>query len=91
MSNDQNTPNGWPERPGGEKFPEVLNVVDVAMLLRYDAVPGMTLNKAARDVRALVRDGLPTVGKLGRRLLFRRDAVLAWLSQRGGTEAEDAA
>jgi hypothetical protein len=73
----------WPQRPQDEVFPEVMNTIDVAMFLRYDAREGVTPEKGARMVRLLVRDnGLPTLGRVGRCLLFCRSAVLAWLEDR---------
>ena len=79
----KDAPTGWPPRPQGEVFPEVMNTVDVAMLLRYDARTDVTPEKGARMVRLLVRDqGLPTLGRVGRTLLFRKPAVMAWLEGR---------
>ena len=76
----------WPPRPEGEVFPEVMATQDVAMLLRYDAREGMTREKGARMVRLLVRDrGLPTLGRVGRALLFRKSAVMKWLEGRGNS------
>lgn len=76
-------PSRWPPRPPGELFPEVITTVDVAQLLRYDARDGMTPEKGARMVRLLVRDrGLPTLGRVGRTLLFRKSEVIGWLDTR---------
>lgn len=76
-------PDDWPPRPADEVFPAVMNVVDAAMFLRYDARPGMTTAKAARMIRAMVKTGgLPCIGRVGRTLLFHRDAILRWLDER---------
>lgn len=72
----------WPPRPGGEVFPEILDVTLVAQLLCYDR-RGCTPENAQRSVRGLVKEnGLPTAGKVGGRLLFTKAAVTNWLFNR---------
>ena len=76
--------NEWPARPPGEVFPELLDTLLVGQLLLYDR-RGMTLEQGRRNVRKLVKDaGLPTLGRVGSTLLYRKDAVLAWLAGRNG-------
>ena len=69
-----------------------MNTTDVAMFLRYDAREGMTPEKGARMVRLLVRDkGLPTLGRVGRTLLFRKSEVIGWLdTRRNGQKTKEA-
>lgn len=75
--------NDWPPRPKDETFPPLLDTVLVAQLLLYDR-RGMTVDQARRNVRKLVHSArLPTMGRVGSTLLFRRDGVLAWLEGRG--------
>ena len=82
-SDTTNMVDGWPPRPPGEVFPEVMTTVDVAMFLRYDAKPGVTPDKARRNVRKLVKDsGLPTLGRIGSTLMYRKNAIIEWLAQR---------
>ncbi|UCC31251.1 MAG: hypothetical protein JSU86_03035 [Phycisphaerales bacterium] len=74
----------WPARPASEVFPELLDSMLVAQLLLYDRRPGVTPEQARRSIRGLVKKaGLPTLGRIGSGLLFRRDAVIAWLENRG--------
>ena len=73
---------GWPPRPANEVFPELLDTILVAQLFLYDR-RGMTTEQARRNVRNLVREsGLPTLGRIGSTLMFRKDAVIAWLASR---------
>lgn len=75
--------NDWPARPTDETFPPLLDTVLVAQLLLYDR-RGMTVEQARRNVRKLVHEsGLPTMGRVGSTLLFRRDSVFTWLEGRG--------
>ena len=75
----------WPPRP--EVFPELLDTVDLAMLLRYDASDNSTPDKGARMIRLLVRDaGLPVAGRVGRKLLFKKSQALEWLGSRGSRQ-----
>ena len=72
---------GWPPRPAGEVFPELLDTILVAQLLLYDR-RGMTTEQARRNVRNLRESGLPTLGRIGSTLMFRKDAVINWLASR---------
>ena len=73
---------GWPPRPAGEVFPELLDTILVAQLFLYDR-RGMTNEQARRNVRNLVREsGLPTLGRIGSTLMFRKEAVIDWLVSR---------
>lgn len=85
-------PSKWPPRPPGEVFPEVMTTVDLAQLLRYDGRDGMTPEKGTRMVRLLIRDkGLPTLGRVGRTLLFRKSEVIGWLdTRRNGQKTKEA-
>ncbi len=77
------TQDQWPARPAGEIFPELLDTVLVAQLLLYDR-RGMTTEQGRRNVRKLVKDaGLPTLGRVGSTLLYRKEAVIEWLASRG--------
>ena len=76
----------WPPRPVGEVFPELLDTLLVAQLLLYDR-RGMTPEQARRNVRKLVKEGgLPTLGRIGSTLMYRKDAVIGWLADRGAEE-----
>ena len=72
----------WPPRPADEVFPEVLDTIFVAQLLLYD-LRGMSPDQARRNVRKLVKEaGLPTLGRIGSTLLYRRAQVIDWLAER---------
>lgn len=71
----------WPPRPAGELFPELLDTILVAQLFLYDR-RGMTTEQARRNVRNLRESGLPTLGRIGSTLMFRKDAVIEWLASR---------
>ena len=88
MSEPTATTDGWPPRPAGEVFPELLDTILVGQLLLYDR-RGMTQEQARRNVRRLVKEaGLPTLGRIGSSLMFRPGDVVAWLESRG-TEHDD--
>lgn len=64
----------------GTLLPQLHAVADVADLLR-------TSRKA---IYAMVERGqIPGVLRIGRRLLFRRDALLGWLSEKSGTPSPE--
>ena len=72
----------WPPRPANEVFPELLDTLLVAQLLLYDR-RGMTPDQARRNVRKLVKEArLPTLGRIGSALLYRRADVIDWLAER---------
>ena len=74
----------WPPPPPNGVLPELLTTIEVGQLLRYDLEPSRTVGQATRNVRLLVRDhGLPMLGRVGRRLLFSKVAVVDWLKSRG--------
>ena len=78
----------WPGRPANEIFPELLDTVLVGQLLLYDR-RGMTPEQGRRNVRKLVKvAGLPSLGRVGSTLLYRKEAVFEWLASRGG-EVDD--
>ena len=82
-AHSQSDCSGWPPRPVNEVFPDVLDTMLVAQYLLYDR-RGMTTEQARRNVRKLVKDaGLPTLGRIGSTLMYRKDAVLGWLEGRG--------
>ncbi len=72
----------WSPRPVAEIFPELLDTLLVAQLLLYDR-RGMTPEQARRNVRKLVKEaGLPTLGRIGSTLMYRRADVIEWLTDR---------
>ena len=81
---------GWPPLPENGAFPEVLNTVEVAQLLRYDA-EGVSVDRGKRNVQWLVRNRrLPVLAKLGQKYLYSKSAVLAWLTRLGNdTSTQD--
>ncbi len=81
----------WPRRPENEVFPELLDTILVAQLLLYDR-RGMTPEQARRNVRKLVKEGgLPTLGRIGSTLIYRRATVVEWLANRSRTvDGDDA-
>jgi excisionase family DNA binding protein len=53
-------------------------------LLTVDEVAGQFLRTSRRAVYQLVqREQIPGVVRVGRRLLFRKDILVAWLSKQG--------
>lgn len=77
----------WPLRPAGEVFPELLDTILVAQLLLYDR-RGMTPEQARRNVRKLVKEArLPTLGRIGSTLMYRKVDVIEWLGTRGDVDA----
>ena len=76
--------NGWPDRPVGEVFPELLDSICVAQLLLYDR-RGQTPEQGRRNVRELVKTaGLPTYGRFGKAIMFHKSAILEWIRAQGG-------
>ncbi len=72
----------WPPRPANEVFPDLCDTVLVAQMFLYDR-RGMTPEQGRRNVRKLVKEaGLPTLGRIGSTLMFHRENVLRWLSER---------
>jgi len=72
----------WPQRP--ESWPPILTDVEAAQYLRLDTVHGIdSAKRALRHIRKT--QGLPCAGRIGGRLLFRRDAIDLWLITREGT------
>ena len=79
MNNDRTDANEWPERPAS--WPEIITETELAMILRLDE--GRSIESAKRSVRFIRRtQGLPDLGRVGRQVLFRRDAVFEWLAAR---------
>ena len=69
----------WPPRP--ETWPPILTDVEAAQYLRLDAVHGV--HSAKRSLRHIRKtQGLPCAGRIGGKLLFRRDAIDLWLTNR---------
>ena len=78
----------WPERPATEVFPELLDTTHVAQLFLFDR-RGQTLDQGRRSVRELVKKrGLPTLGRIGSTLMFRKVDVIGWLAARGGVDTK---
>lgn len=76
----------WPERPATEVFPELLDTTAVAQLFLFDR-RGQTPDQGRRSVRKLVKEkGLPTLGRIGSTLMFRKLDVIAWLASRGDVD-----
>jgi hypothetical protein len=80
----------WPARP--ETWPPVLDEVQAAQYLHLD--DGRTIASAKRTLRYLRRNaGLPSPGRIARKVLYRREAIDAWLAGRergnGATEAAE--
>lgn len=73
------TGNGWPEPPAA--WPDVMSEVQVCMYLHLHE--GRTVATAKRSLRYIRRnEGLPDVGRIGGKVLFRRSAVERWLQER---------
>ena len=70
-----------PDHPRGpDDLPKFETVNEVAALLR-------TSPKAIYSM--VGRAELPGVVRIGRRLLFRREALVKWLSEKGGTPSPE--
>ncbi len=73
----RDTDSGWPPRP--EVWPEVMTDIEVCQYLRLDQQHESPAS-AKRSLRHIRRTrGLPDVGRLGSKVLFRKTAVDAWL------------
>lgn len=78
-------PEQWPERPPA--WPEVMTDVEVCQYLRLDTIHDSPAS-AKRTLRFIRRtDGLPDLGRIANRVLFRRAAVDAWLVEREQRES----
>ena len=65
---------------GGTPLPQLHAVADVADLLRT----------SPKAIYAMVERGqIPGVIRIGRRLLFRRESLLQWLSEKSGTPSPE--
>lgn len=70
----------WPPRP--ELWPEIMTDVEVCQYLRLD-LQHPDPSSAKRSLRFIRRtQGLPDLGRIGSKVLFRRAAVDAWLVTR---------
>ncbi len=79
----------WPERPANEVFPELLDTIHVAMLFLFDK-RGQIPEQGRRNVRKLIKDAdLPTLGRIGSTLMFRKADVIDWLANRNGVDSGD--
>lgn len=59
------------------------------MLVNVDEVADL-LRTSRKGIYAMVERGqVPGVVRIGRRLLFRRDALLQWLSEKSGTPSPE--
>ena len=80
MTTDTTSTNGWPPQPN--PWPPVLDEVQAAQYLHLD-YDGRTIESAKRTLRYLRRNaGLPSPGRIARKVLYRREAVDAWLASR---------
>ncbi len=62
---------------------------DLPILMKPEEVAGL-LRTTRRAIYAMAERGqLPGLTRIGRRLLFRRDNVLEWLSERRAPSAEE--
>jgi len=68
------------QHPHAPPLPQLDTVADVAAMLR-------TTPKAIYTM--VERGQIPGVFRIGRRVLFRRDALLQWLSERSGAPSPD--
>lgn len=69
----------WPTAP--EKWPDVMTEIEVCQFLHLDE--GRSVATAKRSLRFIRRtQGLPDVGRIGGKVLFRWTAVEEWLSNR---------
>lgn len=70
----------WPPRP--EPWPEIMTDVEVCQYLRLD-LQHPDPSSAKRSLRFIRRtQGLPDLGRIGSKVLFRRSAVDTWLAAR---------
>lgn len=73
----------WPTRP--EIWPDVMTDIEVCQYLRLDEKHS-TPSTAKRSLRFIRRkQGLPSLGRVCSKVLFRKEAVDAWLAKREGT------
>ena len=69
----------WPERP--ETWPAVMDEIMVCQYLLLDR--DRSIESARRTLRHIRRSaGLRSIGRVGRRVLFRRETVETWLADR---------
>src|SRR5262249_55045928 len=74
---------GWPERPA--RWPDLMTDIEVAQYLRLD---DRTVTAAKCMVKYYrQRWQLPDRGRIGGRILFNREAVMAWAVNRSGAGA----
>ena len=68
----------WPPRP--DRWPEVMTDIEVCQYLRLDQQHQCPAS-AKRSLRYIRRTrGLPSIGRLGSKILFRKAAVDLWLA-----------
>jgi len=78
--------NDWPEKPA--TWPEIMTDVEVCQYIRLDHHD--TIAKAKESLRYIRRtQGLPDVGRLGNKVLFRKTAVDSWLASREADERQE--
>ncbi len=78
----------WPDPP--DVWPEVLTDIEVCQYLRLDKRHDAPVN-AKRSLRHIRRTtGLPDVGRIGGRVLFRKSTVDRWLMDRENDQGDDA-
>lgn len=77
----------WPPRP--EAWPDVMTEIEVCQYLRLDG-RHETPATAKRSLRFIRRtQKLPSLGRLGSKMLFRKAAVDAWLAAREALAAKE--
>ena len=83
------TISGWPERPA--TWPDVLVDTEVCQYIRLDLTHG-TPASAKRSLRHIRKTrGLPCLGRIGGKVLFRKSAVDEWLQSQEQVANVDAA
>ncbi|MCC7315100.1 MAG: helix-turn-helix domain-containing protein [Planctomycetes bacterium] len=79
VATDPATSNDWPSMPG--QWPDVMTEVQVCQYLHLDE--GRSVATAKRSLRFIrSTQGLPDVGRIGGKVLFRRSSVDQWLEDR---------
>jgi predicted DNA-binding transcriptional regulator AlpA len=75
----------WPDRP--DVWPEVMTEIQVCQFLHLDEERSVATAK--RSLRFIRRtQGLPDVGRIGSKVLFRKAAVDEWLARREARGSE---
>lgn len=77
---DTTPADAWPDPP--DPWPDVLDEIQAAQYLHLDE-PGRPIEAVKRTMRYLrQKSGLPSPGRVVRKILYRREAIDAWLADR---------